>query len=197
MAEETAKQDAEAKDAPKVTIPEKLRKPFGLPAEMDGEEFAKAMEAIEQRKYAEIPMVREMTTPNATAYRDAVLNFGAESEEAADQMALLKKQVTKAITAAAADPETKKLLAENPNFKDMALSTGDVDKVTALVAAEMENQADLERGRLVMEARQRREENVKGNGESVAMADVAPPDGLPPKGKGPVAGAKKSGGMAA
>lgn len=167
-----------AAQEPFIAVPLRLQQAFGLPETLTGDAFAERMEAIAERKYGEIPLLREMTTPNATAYREAVLHFGAESEEARDQLALLQKQVEKAIEAAQNDPKTLKMLAENERFQGFSLETADAENVTALIAAEMENQADIRRGQLLAEARaQRGQESAPGawQVENVTHNDVAPP----------------------
>jgi hypothetical protein len=153
-----------------VKVPDALVSKFkdaGLKKEMTGDEFTDAIKKIDQLKYLDAPGVQDDIGAAAETYRVMALNFGVDDKRTLRALENLKADTKAALTTLKKQNDT--------------VNVGDADAVALLVATEMEMQADVERGKLALEAKQKKDakKKVVEGGEEVD-GPVSPSGGLPP-----------------
>lgn len=177
-----AAEAAKAAEEAIVDVPDRLQEVFGFAKQYTAKEYTDALNALPERQLSTVPSLVEGTEDFANAVRKAFIKENAHPSKAnasdlAEKITLLDNYVAKEIEALRKDEGEVKRLAE----LGVDLEKIDHKRVSALIIAEMEQQAILAKGAAP--------EKGEKQGAEVEKAEL--PKNLPSKAaKGPQHGAK-------
>lgn len=179
--------EGEKQEAAMIETQERLRSTFGLPERMTVEDYMAALDAIPERAAAQLPVITGKVEGAVIAYRNEMVRSRVDKENGplvAERFKQLEAEVEAALEYARNDKETQELIAKEPLFKNLSLDKADASKLTAMFAAEAEEQADrmkrdeLERDKEAAAHKQGRKgdkaEISKGEDADVAQALATP-----------------------